>query len=80
MYNQAFEMQLSGNDRDSIYLDAISLSSDKNSIGFSRQSIYHSIQDLHFQEDQVFVAKKLLFNTIENNHFFHLSRIYRIIV
>lgn len=62
MYNNQayeFEMQMTGNDRDSIYLDAISLNSDKNSIGFSRQSIYHSIQDLHFHEDVVIIVECL---------------------
>lgn len=59
MVNQAFDIVMQHqhqsamtNDRDSIYLDAISLSSDKNSIGMSRQSIYHSINDMHFAEDE----------------------------
>jgi hypothetical protein len=55
MINQAFDVvqqSMANNDRDSIYLDAISLSSDKNSIGLSRQSIYHSIQDVHFGGDE----------------------------
>lgn len=56
MVNQAFDVMMQqsamATDRDSIYLDAISLSSDKNSIGMSRQSIYHSIQDMHFAEDE----------------------------
>lgn len=82
-FNQAFDNQ---SDRDSqMFMDAISLSSDRNSIAYS---IYHSVQDLNqFNEaddgttsqqnsrnDQKVSLFTFLLHLLLHTHYLHISK------